>query len=185
VYRDDEPSLQITAAGPAWIFNGDAQLFRLVSEARRVRLADLFDPMLAVFLSPTGLNPGGHASVIVRPDRAVEQLEEQKPAAETEAGSAQPAHEEGSAGPDVGGDRAARRPVRFHGIVRLDPRRLSHDFGKVATEVVSHLSSLPGTEVGAIVEIAARNDEGLPEAARNVSENAKTLKFDNFGFEER
>jgi hypothetical protein len=57
--------------------------------------------------------------------------------------------------------------------------------GKVATEVVSHLSSLPGTEVGVIVEIAARNDEGFPEAARNLSENAKTLKFDNFGFEER
>lgn len=36
------------------------------------------------------------------------------------------------------------------------------------------------------MEIAARNDEGSPDnAVRNVSEDAKTLKFDDFGFEER
>ena len=51
VYRDDEPSLVIRPAGPTWSFDADGALFRLVSEARRIRLAYLFDPMLAVHLS--------------------------------------------------------------------------------------------------------------------------------------
>jgi SNF2 family DNA or RNA helicase len=51
VYRDDEASLAVVARGRAWSFEGDGELFRLVSEARRIRLAHLFDPMLAVHLS--------------------------------------------------------------------------------------------------------------------------------------
>lgn len=35
----------------AWSFDGDGALFRLVAEARRIRLAYLFDPRLAVHLS--------------------------------------------------------------------------------------------------------------------------------------
>ena len=37
-------------AGP-WSFDGDGALFRLVSEAQRIRLAYLFDPLLAVHTS--------------------------------------------------------------------------------------------------------------------------------------
>lgn len=137
-----------------------------------------------------GLNPGGHASVssstlIVRPDRATEQLDQQAGDRGDEAGRGTRDEEETKPEADeetVG----AGRPVRFHGVVRLDPERLSRDFGKVATEVVSHLSALLGTEVEVTVEIAAKNDEGFPDTAvRNVSENAKTLKFDEFGFEQR
>jgi superfamily II DNA or RNA helicase len=51
VYRDDEPRLSLEAAARRWAFDGDGSLFRLVSEARRIRLAHLFDPMLAVHLS--------------------------------------------------------------------------------------------------------------------------------------
>ena len=50
LYRDDETSLDITP-GRKWAFDGDGHLFRLVSEARRIQLAHLFDPMLAVHLS--------------------------------------------------------------------------------------------------------------------------------------
>jgi superfamily II DNA or RNA helicase len=50
LYRADEPSLDITP-GRRWAFDGDGHLFRLVSEARRIQLAHLFDPMLAVHLS--------------------------------------------------------------------------------------------------------------------------------------
>ncbi len=48
LYRDREPSLEIVAAGPAWNFDADGDLFRLVSEAYRIKLAYLFDPLLAV-----------------------------------------------------------------------------------------------------------------------------------------
>ena len=51
LYRADEPDLQILERGPRWSFDGDGQLFRLVSEARRIKLAHNFDPLLAVHTS--------------------------------------------------------------------------------------------------------------------------------------
>ena len=51
LYRDDEARLDIVEAGRPWSFDGDGALFRLVSEAQRIRLAHLFDPVLAVHTS--------------------------------------------------------------------------------------------------------------------------------------
>ncbi|MEW6754984.1 MAG: RNA helicase, partial [Candidatus Latescibacterota bacterium] len=51
VYRDVEPQLQLVEQGRPWSFDGDGALFRLVSEAHRIRLAHLFDPVLAVHTS--------------------------------------------------------------------------------------------------------------------------------------
>jgi len=51
LYRHDEPRLEIVEAGLPWSFDGDGALFRLVSEAHRIRLAHLFDPVLAVHTS--------------------------------------------------------------------------------------------------------------------------------------
>ncbi len=51
VYRHDEPRLEIVEQGRPWSFDGDGALFRLVSEAQRIRLAHLFDPVLAVHTS--------------------------------------------------------------------------------------------------------------------------------------
>src|ERR1700681_4652691 len=51
LYRDREPTLGLAAAGVPWSFDGDGALFRLVSEAHRIRLAHLFDPVLAVHTS--------------------------------------------------------------------------------------------------------------------------------------
>jgi SNF2 family DNA or RNA helicase len=51
VYRHDEPRLEIVEQGRPWSFDGDGRLFRLVSEAHRIRLAHLFDPVLAVHTS--------------------------------------------------------------------------------------------------------------------------------------
>ena len=48
LYRDREAALEILDAGRPWSFDGDPDLFRLVSEAYRIRLAALFDPLLAV-----------------------------------------------------------------------------------------------------------------------------------------
>src|SRR5688500_18529536 len=50
LFRADEHRLQIVAAGRQWAFDGDGELFRLVSEAQRIRLAYLFDPLLAVHI---------------------------------------------------------------------------------------------------------------------------------------
>lgn len=51
LYRDDEQRLEIAEVGRPWSFDGDGALFRLVSEAQRIRLAHLFDPVLAVHTS--------------------------------------------------------------------------------------------------------------------------------------
>ena len=51
LYRDDEPGLEVVEHGLPWSFDGDGALFRLVSEAQRIRLAHLFDPVLAVHTS--------------------------------------------------------------------------------------------------------------------------------------
>jgi len=51
LYRHDEPRLEIVEQGRPWSFDGDGAVFRLVSEAHRIRLAHLFDPVLAVHTS--------------------------------------------------------------------------------------------------------------------------------------
>jgi superfamily II DNA or RNA helicase len=51
LYRDNEPTLEVVSAGRAWSFDGDGALLRLASEAKRIRLAYLFDPVLAVHIS--------------------------------------------------------------------------------------------------------------------------------------
>jgi len=51
LYRHDEPRLEVVEQGRPWSFDGAGDLFRLVSEAHRIRLAHLFDPVLAVHTS--------------------------------------------------------------------------------------------------------------------------------------
>lgn len=51
LYRHDETRLEIAQTGRPWSFDGDGALYRLVAEANRIRLAHLFDPVLAVHTS--------------------------------------------------------------------------------------------------------------------------------------
>ena len=51
LYRHDEPRVEVVELGRPWSFDGDGAAFRLVSEAHRIRLAHLFDPVLAVHTS--------------------------------------------------------------------------------------------------------------------------------------
>ena len=51
LYRHDESRIEVVEEGRPWSFDGDGALFRLVSEAHRIRLAHLFDPVLAVHTS--------------------------------------------------------------------------------------------------------------------------------------
>jgi len=51
VYRSKEDNLEIEGPSSAFAFTADGASFRLASEAERIRLAHLFDPMQAVFSS--------------------------------------------------------------------------------------------------------------------------------------
>jgi hypothetical protein len=66
LYRDREADLEIVEAGRPWSFDGDGSLFRLVSEAQRIRLAHLFDPVLAVHTSRFIRSRGGLGMATVK-----------------------------------------------------------------------------------------------------------------------
>jgi superfamily II DNA or RNA helicase len=51
LYRNSETMLEIASEGLPWSFDADGAIFRLTSEAYRIRLAYLFDPLLAVHTS--------------------------------------------------------------------------------------------------------------------------------------
>lgn len=51
LYRDQEGDLEVAEQSAFWSFTGDGDKFRLVFEAFRIRLAHLFDPLLAVHTS--------------------------------------------------------------------------------------------------------------------------------------
>ncbi len=74
---------------------------------------------------------------------------------------------------------------RFHGTVTLDPVRVGRDAGKIAEEVITHLSAIKGASVNVTIEIEASLPNGAPKkVVQTVTENAQTLKFKNYDFEE-
>jgi len=51
LHREDEAKLAIATVGRPWGFNADGAEFKLAAEAMRIKLAHLFDPMMAVHTS--------------------------------------------------------------------------------------------------------------------------------------
>ena len=75
-------------------------------------------------------------------------------------------------------------PKRFHGAATLESKRVGRDAGRIADEVVAHLAGLLGANVKVTLEIEAEIPTGAPDhVVRTVTENCRTLKFDNHGFE--
>ncbi|MEI8290678.1 MAG: helicase-related protein [Verrucomicrobiota bacterium] len=58
VYRDQEQQLELVVQSRPLSFSGEGDLFRLVSEAQRLRFAFLFDPLIAV--STSAVDPLPH-----------------------------------------------------------------------------------------------------------------------------
>jgi hypothetical protein len=142
-------------------------------------------------------------SLLVKPETAKAQIESDRQAAlanevvprtgqtptnGTEPGTA--TREEGTSAEEgqTGERRVIPQPAklgRFHASVRIDPLRLGRDAARIAEEVVQHLSALVGTEVEVTIEIQAKLADGASEkVVRDVTENCRTLKFNDYGFEE-
>ena len=82
------------------------------------------------------------------------------------------------------GLKPAALPRRFHGSVTLDTARVGRDAGKIAEEVIAHLAGLVGADVTVTLEIQAEVPSGAPDnVVRTVTENCRTLKFSDHGFE--
>jgi hypothetical protein len=94
----------------------------------------------------------------------------------------------GEAGKGTGdGGTKPKTPVlrRFHGSVKIDATRVSRDVDLIASSVVQHLAGLLDAKVTITVEIEAEIPSGAPDnVVRTVTENCRTLKFENSGFEE-
>ncbi|GGM39994.1 Swt1 family HEPN domain-containing protein [Dactylosporangium sucinum] len=74
--------------------------------------------------------------------------------------------------------------VRFFGVMQLNPERYSRDLTRITQEVLQHLAAVDGAQLHVRVEISAVKPEGFPDdKVRIVTENAKSLKFEQFGFE--
>lgn len=162
---------------------------RLTWETDTFAIADSYDETAGRY---RGLRGGeqvavgaGSSELLVKSDVAARQID-----AETK-----PKYPEGPAKPSgqangKHGETEAEQPKprvyrRFHGSVHLDPNRLGRDAGRIAEEIVQHLSTLQGADMTLSLELQATLPKGVSDATvRTVSENCRTLKFDDFGFEE-
>ncbi len=124
-------------------------------------------------------------SVVIKPEAAKRQLDEEaaradEPGKETPRTEVTPGAEPGVVMPPT--EKVVRR---FFGVKSLDPQRVSRDADQIATEIVTHLLGLVGANVEVKLEISADVPSGVPDdVVRTVTENAKTLKLDQHGFEE-
>lgn len=75
--------------------------------------------------------------------------------------------------------------TRFYGVKTLNADKIALHFKNVAEEVLAHLRADPHTSLTVRIEIEATDTSGFDEGkVPTVSENARTLKFDQSGFEE-
>ncbi len=62
--------------------------------------------------------------------------------------------------------------------------RVGRDASRIAEELIAHLTALPGSEVKVTLDVQASLPSGAPDhVVRTVTENARTLKFEDQGFE--
>ena len=74
---------------------------------------------------------------------------------------------------------------RFFGAVQVNPERLGLEAGRIADEVLTHLTTQPGVRVEVSLEIKAMIPQGLTEdELRVIHENCSTLRFASFDFEQ-
>ncbi|MBF0502329.1 MAG: ATP-binding protein [Candidatus Riflebacteria bacterium] len=74
---------------------------------------------------------------------------------------------------------------RFHASISLDPLTMPTQASKITEEVLKHLASQYGAKVQVTMEIEAESPTGFSDTTcRTVRENAKTLNFVNWDFEE-
>jgi hypothetical protein len=123
------------------------------------------------------------AGLLVKPEVAKRQLEDETKVGGVagETGGQQIEEEKGEGEKE----KVATLPRRFHGTVELDSERVGRDASQIADEVISHLNSLVGADVRVTLEIDATIPSGASgQVVRTVTENSKSLKFKQHGFEE-
>ena len=132
----------------------------------------------------------GSGSLLVKPEVALRQLEEEKapesPTGPTGTNGDEAAGEKGNGnGLPPKGPPPDPRPTRYYGSVQLDANRVGRDAGQIAEEVIAHLAGIVGARVKITLDIEADIPSGASEqVVRTVTENGHALKFQDQGFEE-
>jgi hypothetical protein len=140
------------------------------------------------------------ASLLVKPGVAAAQMEADRQQAAARAAATATAGGQTDATrsdePSVGGATSSTAPSvasppappklgRFHGSVQIDPIRLGRDASRIAEEIVQHLAGIVDANVEITLEIHAELPDGASDKlVRDVTENCRTLRFTNYGFEE-
>ncbi|HBL50377.1 MAG TPA: hypothetical protein DDZ65_09075 [Firmicutes bacterium] len=75
--------------------------------------------------------------------------------------------------------------THFYMSAQLDTTRINRDVQRLVEEVISHLISVDGCKIEVSLEVSAKAPDGLPQpTVRTVAENCRTLKVQDFGFDD-
>jgi len=128
-------------------------------------------------------------TLLVKPEVASKQIkaeeEEKKKGAFPETGQQTPTGDTQQKGKtSIGKVKAPeKKTTTFFASKILDESRLGRDAGKIAEEVLQHLSTLPGATVKVTLEIHVEVSAGISDdVVRTITENCNTLKFETHEF---
>ena len=101
------------------------------------------------------------------------------------AGGQEQAQSGGRTDQTESGSGVTPKNTRFFMSAKLDNTRVNKNVNDYLTEVIQHLMSVDGAEVELTLEVSVNAPGGIPSTTvRTVSENCRTLKIQNFGFED-
>lgn len=142
------------------------------------------------------------SDLLVKPSAAMKQImEERKPdvpsgssmpdstggsgsAGGSQGGQGQP-QTGGTSGQTGGSGAATPKNTRFFMSAKLDNTRVNKNVNDYLTEVIQHLMGVDGANVELTLEVSVTAPDGIPATTvRTVSENCRTLKIQDFGFED-
>lgn len=84
-----------------------------------------------------------------------------------------------------GGGATKATNTHFFMSAKLDTTRVNRDVNNYVQEIIQHLMAVDGSDVELTLEVSVKAPDGIPsDVVRTVSENCRTLKITNFGFDE-
>ena len=128
-------------------------------------------------------------ALIVKPEIARKQLDEERAAQRRDEAPTMPIRDTTPGTqtsiplPD---DPPLSKPkTRYFGTKQIDPKRPMRDLSQIVEEIVTRLAAEPGTDLAITLEIRGDRADGFDDATmRTISENSRTLNFEEHGFED-
>jgi len=137
------------------------------------------------------------STLLVRPEQAIAQRERERAAKQAARATSDDGTFAGATAGTAGtGDTPSPRPqpsptpvgpknTRFYGVAKIKSDLYVKELTKLSQEIIQHLAS-DDADLEICIEITAQKKDGYPdEKVRIVTENARTLKLDPYGFEDR